>query len=94
MIATEEKFSMTVHKDDIVSIEVIGQDNYKLNTDKIKYGICSGAGGEPTPVCQENQPEYDFSKLKIPEKPYFFLDAYDMAGNREVLFVPINIDFK
>ena len=94
MIAPKETFSANVHKDSVVSLEVIGQDNYKLNTDKIKYGICNGAGGEPTPVCQENQPEYDFSKIKIPENPYFFLDAYDMAGNREVLFVPIKMDFK
>ena len=91
MIAPQDTFSVTINKDSVVSVAVIGQDNYKLDNDKLKYGICSGAGGEPTPVCQENQPEYDFSKIKIPENPYFYLDAYDVAGNREVLFIPINI---
>lgn len=89
MIAPAEKATVQVSQDSVLKIVVIGQDNYKLNTDKVKYGICNGAGGEPTPVCQENQPEYDLSKVKIPENPHIYLDATDMAGNREVLFIPL-----
>ncbi|MBR4328599.1 MAG: hypothetical protein IKP71_02000 [Candidatus Riflebacteria bacterium] len=91
MIAPEEKATINIAQDSVIKLVVIGQDNYKLNTDKVKYGICNGAGGEPTPVCQENQPEYDLSKIKIPENPHIYLDATDMAGNREVLFVPLKI---
>ncbi len=91
MIASEEKATISISQDSILKLTVIGQDNYKLNTDKLKYGICNGSGGEPTPVCEENQTEYDFSKIKIPEKPYIYLDAIDMAGNREVLFIPLAV---
>ena len=89
MIAPAEKATVQISQDSVVKIAVIGQDNYKLNTDKVKYGICNGAGGEPSPICQENQAEYDFSKIKVPENPHIYLDATDMAGNREVLFIPL-----
>jgi hypothetical protein len=91
MIAPEETFAIPVTRGAVVKLTVIGEDNYKLDTNKLKYGICAGAGGEPTPVCQENQPEYDLAAIKLPQKPYFYLDATDMEGNREVLFIPIKI---
>ena len=91
MIAPDEQAAVYVERGDVVKLSVIGDDNYKLDKNKLKFGICSGAGGEPTPVCEENQPEYDLAGIKLPEKPYFYLDATDVEGNREVLFIPIKI---
>ena len=91
MQAPEEQGAISVERGDVIKITVIGDDNYKLNTEKVKYGICAGAGGEPTPIIQENQPEYDLAGIKLPKNPYIYLDATDMAGNREVLFVPIKV---
>ena len=91
MQAPDEQGSIKVERGDVIKITVIGDDNYKLNTDKVKYGICAGAGGEPTPIIQENQPEYDLAGIKLPKNPYVYLDATDMAGNREVLFIPIKV---
>jgi hypothetical protein len=91
MIAPEESAAIPVSRGAVVKLTVIGEDNYKLDTSKLKYGLCAGAGGEPAPVCQENQPEYDLAAIKLPQKPYFYLDATDVAGNREVLFIPIKI---
>lgn len=91
MVAPAEFATAQIAWNDKVIVTVIGDDNYKLNKDKLRYGICNGAGGEPVPVCQENQPEYDFSRIRLPESPYFYLDATDMAGNREVLYIPIYI---
>ena len=93
MIAPEEQGTITVGRGDVIKITVTGSDNYKLDTNKVKYGICAGAGGEPTPVCQENQPEYDLAGIKLPQNPYFYLDASDTTGNREVLFVPIKVKY-
>lgn len=90
MVAPEE-MAVALSRSDVINLTVIGDDNYKLNNAKLKYGICSGSGGEPTPVCEENQPEYDLAKIRLPKNPFFYLDATDEAGNREVLFIPIKV---
>ena len=91
MIAPEEQGAILVERGDVIKITVTGDDNYKLDKEKTKYGICAGAGGEPTPICQENQPSYDLAGIKLPQNPYIYLDATDTTGNREILFVPIKI---
>ena len=91
MIVSNEDGGISLSKDSIIKVKVIGDDNYKLDNEKIKFGVCAGAGGEPTPVSPENEETIDFSKFLIPENPYLYLDVSDMAGNREILFVPLNI---
>ena len=91
MIISNEDGGIRLSKDSVIKVKVIGDDNYKLDTDKIKYGVCAGAGGEPTPVSPVNEPEIDFTKFLIPENPYLYLDASDVAGNREILFIPLDI---
>lgn len=89
MVAPNEEAGVHISKKDIVSLAVIGDDNYKLNNEKIRYGICGAAGGEPVAIGEENQPEYDLSKMILPNTTFFYLVAEDMAGNKEVLFVPV-----
>ena len=91
MIISNEDGGISLSKDSVIKIKVIGDDNYKLDNDKIKYGVCAGAGGEPTPVSPVNEEEIDFSKFLIPENPYLYLDASDAAGNREILYIPLDI---
>lgn len=91
MIIANEDGGIRLSKDSVIKVKVIGEDNYKLDTDKIKYGVCAGAGGEPTPVSPVNESEIDFSKFLIPENPYLYLDASDVAGNREIIFIPLDI---
>lgn len=90
MIVPEEG-TLSVSKLDRIVLTVIGDDNYKLNNDKLRFGICNGAGGEPTPICDENQPEYNLFEINLQENPHIYLDATDMAGNREILFIPISV---
>lgn len=80
---------LKLKRDSVIKVKVIGDDNFKLNHDKLKYGVCAGAGTEPTPVSPENEGEIDFTKFLIPENPYLYLDASDMAGNRQLLFLPL-----
>lgn len=89
MIVTQDQAAVNLSRDSVVVLSVIGDDNYKINPDKTQFGVCNGAGGEPTPVCEPNQEEYDFSNINIPENPHFYLTTTDMAGNRSVLFIPI-----
>ena len=89
IVANED--GVTLPKNAVVTLKVIGDDNFKLDNEKIKFGVCAGAGGEPTPVSPINEEKIDFTTFVVPQNPYFYLDATDMAGNREILFVPINI---
>lgn len=91
MIVSNEDGCIRLSKDAVIKIKVIGEDNFKLDTDKIKYGVCAGAGGEPVPVSPLNESEIDFSKFLIPENPYLYLDASDVAGNREIIFIPLDV---
>lgn len=91
MIVKADDGGINLKKTDVIKVKVIGDDNYKIDPDKLKYGVCNGAGGEPSPASAENADEIDFTKFLIPENPYLYLDASDMAGNRQILFIPINI---
>jgi len=91
MVVALEQAAINVPADAVLSIRVNGEDNYKLDSSKLKYGICSGAGGEPTPVSAINATEIALADLKIPEHPYLYIDASDTTGNRQVLFVPLKI---
>ena len=91
MVVSAEQAAISVAADSVLMIEVNGDDNYKLNLDKLKYGICDGAGGNPAPIGQVSPSEIKLAELKLPENPHLYIDASDMAGNRQVLFVPLKI---
>ncbi|NCB39682.1 MAG: hypothetical protein EOM80_13040 [Erysipelotrichia bacterium] len=91
MVVAPEQAAINVAADAVLKIKVNGGDNYKLDNSNLKYGVCSGAGGEPVPVGEINQSEIKLSSLKLPEDPYLYVDASDVAGNRQVLFVPLKI---
>lgn len=91
MVVAPEQAVITVPADAVLSIKVNGEDNYRLDSGKLKYGICKGAGGEPVPVTEVNAGEIVLADLELPENPYLYIDASDTSGNRQVLFVPLKI---
>lgn len=91
MIVLPEQASIEVPAHSIITLRVNGEDNYKLDTSKLKFGICAGAGGEPTPIGEVNAATINLAEVKIPENPHFYMDASDVAGNRQVLFVPMKL---
>ncbi len=91
MVIPAEQAALSVSAQDKLHIKVIGGDNYKLDNAKLKYGICNGAGGEPAPAGPVNEETLDLSKLKLPEAPYLYLDATDVAGNRQVMYIAIKV---
>lgn len=92
MIVTPDQAGIHLSADAEISIRVIGGDNYKLDNAKLKFGICNGAGGEPAPVGPVNAPEMKLSDIKLPDEPYFYVDSADMAGNRQVVFIPLKVE--
>ncbi len=91
MVVAPEQIAINVPADAEINIRVIGEDNYKLDNDKLKFGICNGAGGEPTPVSPVNAATLKLADINMPDEPYLYVDARDVAGNRQVLFVPLKI---
>lgn len=91
MVIAPEQAVITVAADDVLSIKVNGEDNYKLDSSKLKYGICKGAGGEPVPVTAVNAGEIALADIELPENSYLYVDASDVSGNRQILFVPLKI---
>ncbi|MDN5279506.1 MAG: hypothetical protein PWR01_3471 [Clostridiales bacterium] len=92
MIVTPDQAAIHVNADSEINIKVVGGDNYKLDNAKLKYGICNGAGGEPAPVGPVNASEIKLSDINLPDEPYFYVDASDEAGNRQVIFVPLKVE--
>ncbi len=91
MIVPVEQAALSVSATDKLHIKVIGGDNYKLDNSKLKYGLCNGAGGEPAPIGEENAEVLDLSRLKLPKTPFLYLDATDVSGNRQLMFVPVKV---
>jgi hypothetical protein len=91
MVVEPDNGALTVPADAELAIKVIGSDTHKLDNSKLKYGICNGAGGAPAPVGPVNSEVIELGKLKIPENAHIYLDATDVSGNRQVLFVPLKI---
>jgi len=89
MIVAAEQVTVKVAADDKLNIKVVGGDNHKLDNAKLKFGICNAAGGEPIPVGPINEATIDLSGIELPDNPYVFIDATDVTGNRQVLFVPL-----
>jgi hypothetical protein len=81
--------ALLVTRRDVLTIKVIGEDNYKLDTDRIRFAICDGPAGAL--VSPENQEVIHISKLKLPERPYLFLEAYDVSGNKQAMYIPIKV---
>ena len=91
MVVPPDQAAITVPADAVLTIKVNGGDNYKLNNGKLKFGISSGAGGEPVPLGTVNAAEIVLADLNLPEEPYLFIDASDEAGNRQVLYVHLKV---
>ncbi|HAE38183.1 MAG TPA: hypothetical protein DCG57_06030 [Candidatus Riflebacteria bacterium] len=89
MVVPQEMAAVYVPADAVLNIKLNGEDNYKLDNARLKYGICKIASGEPVPISPLNASEVALADLTLPENPYLFVDATDVAGNRQVLFVPL-----
>lgn len=90
MVVTAEQAAVKVPANARLSIKVIGGDNHKVDNNKLKFGLCNNAaGGEPVPIGPVNAEIYDLAELELPDNPHVFVDATDMTGNRQVMFVPL-----
>ncbi len=89
MLVTPEEVELRVTRNDVLTIKVIGDDNYELDTERIRFAITDGPGGAL--VSPENQETIHIARLKMPERPYLFLEAYDTSDNRQAMYIPIKV---
>ncbi len=90
MVLAPEQCQMTLPKDGEISLKMVLEDNDKVDEKTLKYGICEVANGQPVPVGDYNVPTIKPASLKLPEKPYLFLEIKDMSGNHQVLCIPVS----
>ena len=66
-------------------VVILGQADSSTNAPATP---ASGAGA-PAPGGDVNADEKKLAELKLPENPHLFVDASDVAGSRQVLYVPL-----
>lgn len=89
MIIDEKVAALNITGRDVLTIKVIGDDNYKLDSSKVKFGISAGPN-TPT-IVPENTEVIEVAKLKMPKKPYLYLEAADTTGNKQRMYIPIKL---
>ncbi|HOT27021.1 MAG TPA: hypothetical protein PLU72_02455 [Candidatus Ozemobacteraceae bacterium] len=91
MIVPAERATLRLAKEAVVTLKPLLQDNQQVDEKTVRFGLCEGTGEKPALVGQENPAELKLAEVKLPEKPFLFIEAADLAGNRQVLYIPIQI---
>ena len=89
MVVPAPQAKLTLPRKGKIKLEVILQDNFRVDEKTLRFGISNGAEESPVPVGPANAPEFDLEGVAIPEKPFLFIEAADPSGNKQVLFVPV-----
>ena len=89
MVVPENQATIYLPKDEEVQIQLALHDNDKVDEKSIRFGISEGAGEEPVLVGAQNPEKIKLSDLKLPEKAFFFIEAKDLTGNRQIFYVPV-----
>ncbi len=91
MVVPAERAALHLAKDAVITIKTLLQDNLQVDEKTVRFGLCEGTGEKPALVGQENPGELKLAEVKLPEKPFLFIEASDLAGNRQVLYISIQI---
>lgn len=88
MLVDVSQAAVYVSADDELSFLTILHDNYKLDEESVRFGISDGADEQPSPIGPVNA-DIDLSEYSLPEEPYIFIEAKDVSGNRQLMYVPL-----
>jgi len=91
MVVPPERAAVHLAKDAVVTFKPLLHDNLQVDEKTVRFGLCAGTGEKPALVGQENPTELKLAEVKLPEKPFLFIEAADLAGNRQVLYIPMQI---
>lgn len=91
MIVPADRAALQLSKGAVIGMKTLLQDNQQVDEKSVRFGISNGTGEKPALVGPENPAELKLAELPVPEKPFLFIEASDIAGNRQVLYIPIKI---
>jgi len=91
MIVPAERAALLLDKNAVITLKPLLQDNQQVDEKSVKFGISNGAGGAPALVGPANPAELNLAEIKLPERPYLFIEAADIAGNIQILYIPLKI---
>ncbi|HNW36772.1 MAG TPA: hypothetical protein PKM25_17670, partial [Candidatus Ozemobacteraceae bacterium] len=91
MIIPADRAALHVAKNAVLGMKPLLRDNQQVNEKSVRFGLCEGAVIPPTLVGSANPTELKLAEFKLPEKPYLFIEADDISGNTQVLFIPLMI---
>jgi|GEM_PF-641037 len=89
MVLAADQCNLFLSKDKEINLKVVLQDNDRVDENSVKYGICEVVNNQPVLVGEANPTTIKPKSLKLPEKPYFFIEAMDPSGNHQVMCVPV-----
>jgi hypothetical protein len=89
MVVPEAQATILLPKDEPVTIQLILQDNVKVDEKSVRFGISDGAAEEPVPVGTLNPEKVKLSDLPPTKNAFFFIEAKDTSGNKQVFYVPV-----
>lgn len=87
MIVPSEKGAIYVSADDEIKVELILNDNYKLDEESVVFGISDSAGSSPNIIGEKNSYEINLSEIEMPEEPWLFIQAFDEAENEQLMYI-------
>lgn len=74
-----------------IKLMTILQDNYQLDEASVRFGLADGALPEPAVVGSDKAFSINLAELDRPDEPYLFIEAKDVAGNRQLMYIPLVI---
>lgn len=91
MILPAERAALHLAKDAILTLKPLLGDNQQVDEKSVKFGISNGAGDAPAAFGPLNPSEIRLGEIALPEQPYLFIEAADISGNVQILYIPIII---
>lgn len=88
MVISPSQGAVYLRAEDELSFMMVLHDNYELDKDSVSFGLSDGAEGEPSVVGTANS-GFKVAEVDMPEEPYLFIEAFDTAGNRQLMYIPV-----
>ncbi|HOY65757.1 MAG TPA: hypothetical protein PLP29_02650 [Candidatus Ozemobacteraceae bacterium] len=91
MILPAERAALHLAKNAILTLKPLLGDNQQVDETSVKFGISNGAGDAPAAIGLVNPGEIRLGEIALPEQPFLFIEAADISGNVQILYIPIKI---
>ena len=92
MVVPYEHGAIYVAANDEIAVELVLNDNYKLDEESIVFGISDAAGSSPNIIGEQNPQVIKLSEIELPQEPWLFIQAFDEAENEQLMYVRLIVE--